>query len=359
MVSWSQIQSLALFFGPFIWTQARRFYTSTKTSHPPQSAPSSATHILNLLFLTASIALLSTIPQYTPENIFTLTGSRLQTPTHVLFTRLTRIRNGVLTPFDEALRTRLVSKDARLVYAAYGPAPLVECTYCNLDEPNMFLWYALPSILYPHLLHGLVLGIATSSYFSHFGKVWRMQATLAALALFAVEWWFLGMSSDGFRQNAAAKSEREIVWAHWRMRVIRGVGMAVIDAILGTAIWLSATRRWNIGWETWLTEERLKESIGRMEKAGSSLQAARYTKHAILRDDDLRGKFVEWWTRETDIGKQLMDDDEVKQVRTESLPERMNFDMLRTEAEKASRGMMGLATPAMQQPQQGGRPHQA
>jgi hypothetical protein len=213
-------------------------------------------------------------------------------------------------------------------------------------------------MLLPHLLHGLVLGLVTSSYFSRFGKTWRTQATLAALALFAVELWVTGISPAGFQQNATARSEAEVVWTHWRMQLVRGVGMAGIDAVLGATMWLSATRRWNIGWGAFVTEERLKESSMRMERAGTFLQAGRHLKQAVLRDEELRGKYVEWWAKETTVGRELLEDEEVKTVRNDSLPSRMNFDRSRMEAEKASQEMMGMMTAGMQRQAANARPHQ-
>jgi hypothetical protein len=197
-------------------------------------------------------------------------------------------------------------------------------------------------------VHGAVIGVVTSSLFSRFGNVWRTPATLAAFVLFVVEIYVV-TTGNGSRKNAAAKTESEIVWTFWRMRIVRYVAMALMDVLLGAAVWASATRRWNIGWETWAVEQQLAEGLAKMERASAFLQAGRYWKQAVCRDDELRGKFADWWARETKIGVELMEDYEVKQVRTGSLPARINFETLKMEAEAKSRGLMGLITAARQQ----------
>jgi len=341
MVSWSTVQSLAIFFGPIVYSKATSFYRSTRIHSTPVPLPLPTKRLLDILFLTAVVALILSASFFSPENIFSLTKSRLQTPTDVLFNRLSKVRE--LTPADEALRSRLQSKDGRLLYAAYGPTPLAECNWCALEEPNTFLWYSLPSMLWPHLLHLVVLGVVTSSYFSRFGRMFRTQATIASVALFTAELWMTGVSSSGFRSNSIARSEADIQWTHWRMRVFRGVGMAVVDALLGYAIWLSATRRWRIGWDN-MPVEHLQESFDRIEKAGAFLHAGNHLKQTILRDTELRGRYVEWWAREDRAGAELMGDDEVEEVTATRLPGRLNVEQLRNEAARKSEGLMTIIT---------------
>jgi hypothetical protein len=283
MVSWSVIQSLLVFFGPLIYQKTKSFYTSTRTTLPPIPLPRTIKYILDLLFLTSLLSLLLTTFFFAPENIFTATNSRLlQTPTDVLFTRLSRTRE--LTPSDELLRSRLASKDARLLYASLGPRPLTECSWCTLDEPNTFLWYAVPSMVFPHLLHLGVLGVATSSLFSRFGRAWRTLATLAGVAIFAAEVWV----TVGFGRNAMARGEKDVLWTHWRMRLFRGVTMAATDAVLAYVLYLSATRRWSIGWEGHAVDERLEETLREVGEGGDAFEGG-----GFFETDDMEGYRVE------------------------------------------------------------------
>ncbi|KAF8544046.1 hypothetical protein BDD12DRAFT_817694 [Trichophaea hybrida] len=308
MVSWTAIQTLIIIFGPLLYQKLKPFYTSTRTSLPPLPLPKSTSHLLNLLFLTSLLSLLLTTPQLSTENIFTLTSSRLlQTPVDVLFTRLSRLRD--LTPSDDLLRSRLASKDARLLYASLGPRPLVECTWCTLKEPNTFVWYAIPSIVFPHLVHLGVMGVATSGVFSRYGGAsWRTVATLLGAGMFAVEVWY----TMGYGRNGVARGEKDVVWTYWRVRVFRGVAMAAVDAGLAYVLWLSATRRWKVGWEGYVVEERVEETLRRLKRAGMNLRAGFFLKHTVWRDAELRGKAVEWWMRKVAAEKESMKGEEVE-----------------------------------------------
>ncbi|TGZ85558.1 hypothetical protein EX30DRAFT_392898 [Ascodesmis nigricans] len=334
MVSWSLAKSLLIFFGPLLFSKVKALYQSTRISSPPVPLRPSVRRTLNVLFIWSILVFASTFPALAPENIFTVTNSRLQTPNDVLFNRLARVRP--LNPSDERLRARLQSKDGRLYYANFGPTPLTECNWCSLEEPNTWLWYALPAIAMPHILHVAVLGLVTSGAFSKFGKLWRSQATIAATALFLGELYVIGYSGTDYTKNSVARSEKEIVWTHWNMRLYRGVGIVVLDALLGYFMFLSGTRRWKIGWEEEAIDETINEIGATLQRAAGNLQAGNFIKQAVVRDADLRGKAVEFWMKEEVMGKEIADDEEVKEVRMSSLPSRMDFDALAKEASAKS-----------------------
>lgn len=126
--------------------------------------PPSINRGLNILFAAAVVSLLSSFPYFQPVNIFTVTESRLQIPTDVLFNRLIT-RQKHLTPRDELLKSRFDAMDVRLQYLAFGPDPIIDCLFCSPDEPNSYLYYAIPSTVTPHLLHIGLLGLITSPTF--------------------------------------------------------------------------------------------------------------------------------------------------------------------------------------------------
>lgn len=104
----------------------------------------------------------------------------LHTPTEVITRRLLKYRGGggslngagvgvgettgggVLSNYDTQLLEHLKTRDGRLLYAMYGPTPLIECVWCSVGEPMSYLYYMIPKIAWPHLLHTAVLGLATS-----------------------------------------------------------------------------------------------------------------------------------------------------------------------------------------------------
>lgn len=339
MVSWSTVQTLLVLFGPILYTRGKAFYQSTKSRGPPQPLPKASRRLLNVLFVTALIALASTFEYFTPENIFTLTDSRLlQTPTDVLFNRVSHIRE--LTPSDEILRRRLSSKEGRLLYATYGPGPLSECAWCKVDDPNTFFFYALPMMALPHLLHIAVIGIVTSSFFSRHGAIWRTQATIAGVALFLGEIYTVGISTSAHTLNTIAKTQQETKWTHWSLFLYRGVFMAALDGILGYFVFLSGTGRWTLGLEGVRIEERLETLTKSIEIVASRLHADNLLRQTILRDKTLRERMVDHWTSEENIAREIMEDDEVQQSRINFATNRSNLDKLEEEAGKKSEGVV-------------------
>ncbi|KAJ8611056.1 hypothetical protein MRB53_038143 [Persea americana] len=149
----------------------------------PLSPPT--TWALRLLFLSAAVAFLSTFPTFAPANVFVETGSRLQTTsTGVIFARLATLRP--LTAADERLRRifwrlecescqwQQVLHQRAVICSIHGFCTLITGPGAVLSESPLAsprdndapLWYllcALPSLLVPHVIHLIVLGLATSS----------------------------------------------------------------------------------------------------------------------------------------------------------------------------------------------------
>ncbi|KAI5784678.1 hypothetical protein EDC01DRAFT_750746 [Geopyxis carbonaria] len=340
MVSWSTLQTLLLLLGPYLYTKSKSLYLSTRISLPPLPTPPSTQTVLNLLFLSALLFLTSTLPYFAPENIFTATASRLQTPTDVLFTRLSTHRDP--TAHDAALRQRLTSREGRLLYAAYGPGVVGGCEWCVLDEPRTWLAYALPSLAWPHLAHLLVLGLATSRVFGRFGALWRTPAALAGVLLLAGEIWAVAFRGADAAANRGARSAAEVVWTHWRVRVWRGAGVAAVDAAVAGAVWASATRRWRYGWEGAEVEGMLEALRAVVERAGGRMRAAGVLRQTVLGDERLRGRMVGFWEREEAVGREVGEVAEVREAR-EGAEGRVGVNRVRREAHAAAKAFMKMA----------------
>lgn len=338
MVSWSLLQTLLLVFGPIVYSRGKAFYYATKARGPPHPLSPASRRLLNVLFIAALLAFASTFEYFAAENVFTATSSRLQTPTDVLFTRISKLRE--LTPVDEILRKRLSSKEGRLLYAMYGPGPLVECTWCSPDDPNTFLSYALPSIALPHLLHIAVIGIVTSSFFSPHGRIWRTQATIAGAALFLAEIYMVGISSSAHTINTTAKTSQDVQWTHWNLAFYRGISMSLLDAVLGYAVYLSGTGRWTVGLEGQRLEESLESLTKAVEVIASRLHADNFLRQTVNRNKNLREKMADYWASEESLGKEVMQDEEVQRSRLNFATGKMDMDKLAEEAAKKSEGMM-------------------
>jgi len=326
-------------------------YRMIATNAAPVRLPPSTKHLLDILFLGALVSLGLSTPYFAPENVYSVTKTDLVTSPSTVFTALSTYRN--LTSADIALRNALSSNHGRLLYAWIGPEPLLHCSWCNFYPPKYYLYYAGPRILIPHLVHAAFIGAAMSSYFGRFGPYWRFYASFPMLLLAAYELSQLGRHGVN-EANLYARGNSTTDWHFWRMRTMRLAAFAALDALLGLAVWLSATRRWNLGWEGFIARERTEEALKKLHTATTLIHAGGLLKQTAMRDPTLREKAVEWWAREAAAGKELMRDEEVVEVKNQ-----MNVDSVSKEAEVESRNMVGLMWSLAQQREQAqGNPHQ-
>ncbi|KAI5845421.1 hypothetical protein BZA05DRAFT_476585 [Tricharina praecox] len=344
---------LLVFFVPVLYQKAQFLYRGQASTIP---LPATTKRLLDILFLSSILFLALSTPYFAPENVYLATKTDLSTHASDVFTALSTYRN--LTSVDTTLRTLLSAAEGRLIYAWVGPTPLLHCSWCSFSAPQSFLIYAAPRILLPHLLHAAFIGVLTNGRFGRFGPYWRFYASVPMLALPAYELWRL----QKYQDNIAVwgwQTNWTTVWHYWSMRTVRLVGFAAIDALLGLVLWLSATRRWMLGWEGVIAEERVDEALKKIQNAATLMQVGGLLKQTVMRDPELRGKSVEWWIKEDSGGKELMRDEEVMEVRKERLPNRVNLDSLREEAEGASRNWVSLMSNlARQREQAQGKPHQ-
>ncbi|KAI9888808.1 MAG: hypothetical protein M1814_006262 [Vezdaea aestivalis] len=310
-ISMNTAISLLTTLGPFLIPKLLSLYRSARaprsSGYPPViPLPRGLSISLNALFLSALIALLSTIPYFLPENIFQVTQTRMQAPTDVLFNRLSTHRP--LTPADELLRARLVSLESRLLYFQYGPAPLTYCRFCNSDTPLSFFWYALPALAAPHLLHLVALGLASSGLiggkpaarFRYFGCVLGLMPAL--VEVYAVV-------TYNHKLNLSSTRVGEIDTFHWKMQIWRGVGIAVLDAAAAGLVWAVGTNR------LWVVPEgkaeRLERVRRRLEGANAKLHALGVARNVLVREETLREKSGEYWTREGKVVREVFEEREV------------------------------------------------
>lgn len=158
-----------------------------------------------------------------------------------------------------------------------------------------YLYYALPSLLGPHVIHTFLLGIATSSMItSPEAARWRGYATSIAIALAAGEV-YLTAAYD-IRYNTRSTHTRNIDFFFWNMRIYRGLAIAATDAILGWVIWLAATNRFFITQPT--VVQRLDTLIRAVESSNGRLWATGNVRNTVVRDRELREKVARYWNEE-------------------------------------------------------------
>ncbi|KAF2736430.1 hypothetical protein EJ04DRAFT_511090 [Polyplosphaeria fusca] len=344
------LHTLLTIFGPFLLPKIiDAFNTSRATSRsvPIRPTPPWVQRALNLLFLSAVVFLVLSLPNFAPENVFLKTQSRLQIQPETLFNRLQKVRD--LTADDETLRSKFGSASSKLVYVAYGPDTLINCIWCAApdgnDAQNYFL-YSLPKILTPHIFHLIVLGLATSSMVGTEGSRLRIHATIAGLVLACAEAWYMGTYDVSVNKRATVL--QDIDFAHWRIRVWRYLAFAATDAVLGLVLWATSTNRW-LAIPPKIAE-RLEASTKQAEATRLKLQGLGLLGNSINRDSALRGVREEYWQTEGQWMAETVQEEAVRTQINQAL-EKINYQGLETHvsgvADNLINSIDGLTTSQM------------
>lgn len=304
----NSVKSLLIFFGPVLLPRLITAYRSLRVSiasrPPPRPLPAAAGRALNILFGGIVFFLLLSLPfnPHAPEpNIFTLTRSRLNTPTDVIFNRLARFRpDNLLTSADTLLQSKLTSLGARRVYLTFGPDALVSCQFCSYDDLTTYLLYYLPfHVLLPHLAHLMLLGIATSAPLAGRDSArWRMKFTLAGLALAAIDIYIMA-SYDAI--NGAPLSvragQKPPTSLYNNITLLRPLAIVVCDILCAAVIWLSATHRFFFKPPS--SEDQIdtavQMAIQSLTGATTKLHASSVTRNAVVRDKALKSRDDLYW----------------------------------------------------------------
>lgn len=337
--------NLLIIVGPYLIPRALAFYRSIRDRPPSQikSVPLRVQRCLNVLFVIVILSLLRTFPYFQPPNIFRETNSRLGLSTNLIFTRLATLRP--FTPLDEAVRAKFENETDRIryLYAAYGPNVITECPFCKSTEPQSYFYYALPSILLPHLLHIIVLGVITSSFLSGpEGNRWRTQATIAGVALASVELWMSW--TYNWEDNITKRSLQDADFFFWRIRLYRNLGFALVDALFGWALYLTSTNRWLVQQPS--VAERLAGASQVLQTAYQQTAILGPLRNAILRDENLRDASERYWTREPQVMEEIEREREVVDAKNLALS-RINFGQVQAKAQMLVDGVFaGLRPPS-------------
>ncbi|CAI6337995.1 unnamed protein product [Periconia digitata] len=306
------IHSILIIFGPFILPRLFQLFNTSRTasrSLPVQPTPAKVQGALNLLFLSAVVCIVLSLPQFGPENIFVKTSSRLQIETNTLFARLQTHR--ALDDADELLRDKFSTLPTnKLRYLVFGPDTLVNCLWCakadQSSERNYF-YYSLPKLATAHLAHLVVLGLCTSSLIGPEGSRFRIHATIAGLAMVASEAWYLG--SYDIKQNIQAKTLQDIEFVHWKLRMYRYIAFALVDAGLGTVLWLTSTNRWLARPQS--MAQRLEATAKEAEDTVNKTRALGLISNSVNRDQKLRAVREDYWRTEGQVMAETIQDEEV------------------------------------------------
>ena len=340
----TSIKSLSLFFGPILLPKAIAYYRSVRSAPAVHEVsirplPPKVSRALLILFVVAFSYILKTLPVFSTENIFSLTSSRLQIPTDVLFTRLSNIRPTGLTPADEALRSKITSLESRLLFFQYGPDTIRDCMWCTPDNPSSYLYYALPGILTSHLFNICILALVTSGLFTgKEGAIWRRTSTYAAIGVAVIEIYY--WSSFDHKSNSRATKAEELDPFFQRIRTYRLLALALIDALFGWLLFLSSTNR---AFVTPVSPaERVENTIKVIGGVRNSLGSIMILKNTIQRDTQLREVGDKYWIHEGVAMGEAMEDREVIEGVQNALEERIDMANISKDAEAYARSVVEL-----------------
>ncbi|KAJ5907928.1 hypothetical protein N7495_000610 [Penicillium taxi] len=304
----NSVKSLLVFFAPIIIPRLINAYRSFRvvkaTRPPPCHLPTAASRSLNLLFGSIVFFLILSLPfnPHAPEpNVFALTRSRINTPTDVVFQRLARLRpDSILTDTDTLLREKLTSLGARKAYLTFGPDTVTSCQYCSFDNVNTFFLYYLPfHILLPHLLHLLILGVATSTPFGGRESArWRNKFTIAGLVLAAFDLWTVA-TYDALQSESPAVRAGQLppTGLYNYITLLRPLAITVSDAVFSLIIYLSATNRFFYKQTSPVDQldQALSAALTNVNDTNSKLHALNVTRNAVVRDKALKARDDLYW----------------------------------------------------------------
>ncbi|KAI0147821.1 CHD5-like protein-domain-containing protein [Xylariaceae sp. FL1272] len=344
-ITWGTIKSLLIFFGPILLPKAINTYRTLRATNASQRLPiiplsPPALRSLAILLSVPAILLLS-IPFSSPENLFTLTNSRLQIPTDVLFARLGSLRP--LTQADEVLRSKFVNIESRLLYLQYGPDVLSSCPFCDSQDPKTYFYYALPSLLAPHLFNFIVISLATSPTICSPGTArWRWigvlsQAMIAGLDVYST---FSYNPSANKRSTSPSNIDAFFLTSH----IYRSLFLSLLNIFLSTLIYLSTTNRlFALPPDPAVRIEAVARQLG---IAKSKLNALGIVKNTALRDEELRQKMMEYWVSEGVLMRELMEEREVVEGVNDALSSRIKMEDMSRDADIFATNVLPL--PAME-----------
>lgn len=227
--------------------------------------------------------------------------------------------------------------ESRLLYFQYGPNVLTDCQFCNPEDPNSYLYYALPAILAPHLFNLCILALVTSGLFTgKEGGIWRTTATIAAIAVALVDVYFV--ATHTYQENSRALRSEDIDTFFWRMLTYRGLSIAAVDGLLGWVLYLSSTNRAFI---TPLTAaERVESATKNLDKVRNKMSTVGVLRNTINRDEELRSKSQNYWVHEGRLMGETMEEREVVEGINDALENRINMASITADADTYARSVV-------------------
>lgn len=170
------------------------------------------------------------------------------------------------------------------------------------------------------------------------------------MSLAVVECYLFG--SYEWKANARAVRPEQYVHFFWRMRVVRGISVALADVLVAGLLWLSSTNRMFVVPPS--AAERMETAMRVLENARGKLHAVGIMRNVVVRDEGLRRRAEAYWRKEGQVMGEVMDEREVVEGVRNALSGRIQVARVEEEARKYAEGITGFQELQQLQQQQVG-----
>lgn len=219
-----------------------------------------------------------------------------------------------------------------MLYARYGPQVLLLNPMSvpgDVDAARDAMGLALLGLLELHVLHLVALGVVTSRGVYGYGRSgsgsgaaaaarwWRNLAVMMGLGLCVVEMYMVVMYDDTANQRSVRVSDVDFLY--WKLRVYRGVAMAVVDGLLAVGMWLEATGRVSLMNVVPSSSERVLDLAQRLEGVLVKARGLGVIRNGSVRDASMRRLVDDYWFKENEVMKDVMEQPEVLEAQRNAL----------------------------------------
>lgn len=303
------LRGLVIPFLPFL---IPKLYTWLRTAHAQHQqkrlVPLTLANwaVISLLLVGSLVQVLVVLPGLWPQqNVFGVTGSRLQTPVEVIESRLKQLYGASYERAPYSVETgagaldygllvsRLSSSTGKALYTVYGTDVYAGCEWCRTDRPSLFFVYALPSIVLPHLGNLLLLLLATTTVSTASSRQWHGYVLWVSLGLMLFDVYTVYTAPNNLHRVMTAYHLDSVPWVFLAQHKFRTYSFALLDAALAAATFLSASGRFFVVDEA--TTQRAARVILQLEHALARLRAAIVLhSNVVAKDQTLRDSYMEW-----------------------------------------------------------------
>lgn len=220
----------------------------------------------------------------------------------------------------------------------------MDCAFCQPEDDASYLLYHLPTnVLLPHLLHFLVLGLATSEGLAGIeARLWRGQSIIGALSLALLDVYVMMFHNPRIDGNKPAPDG-----LFWRAALIRPLVLCLFDVALALLIYASATNKFLLFVSSAQhdpavakrhRDEMLNQTNISLQMAQTKLRAFAMARNASVREPRLKAADDEYWRAVVSMegpagGEGVWEDEEVQTALAQSYGSGMDVGRITREAD--------------------------